>query len=81
MNILVSGGTGYIGSHTCVELIQAGHDVVIFDNLYNSKIEALDKIEAITGVRPKFYNAYMTKPEELVPVFEENKFDAVIHFA
>ena len=81
MKILVSGGTGYIGSHTCVELIEAGHEVVIFDNLYNSKEETLDKIKAITGVRPKFYNADMTKAEELEPIFAENKFDAVIHFA
>ena len=81
MKILVSGGTGYIGSHTCVELIEAGHEVVIFDNLYNSKEETLDKIKAITGVHPKFYNADMTKAEELEPIFAENKFDAVIHFA
>ena len=81
MKILVSGGTGYIGSHTCVELIQAGHEVVIFDNLYNSKIEALDKIQAITGVRPKFYKADMRNKEELRPIFEENKFDSMIHFA
>ena len=81
MKILVSGGTGYIGSHTCVELIQAGHEVVIFDNLYNSKEEALDKIEKITNVRPKFYKADMTVKEELRPIFEENKFDSVIHFA
>ena len=81
MRILVSGGTGYIGSHTCVELINAGHEVVIFDNLYNSKEEALDKIKEITGVRPKFYKADMTIKEELRPIFEENKFDAVIHFA
>ena len=81
MRILVSGGTGYIGSHTCVELIEAGHEVVIFDNLYNSKEEALDKIKEITGVRPKFYKADMTVKEELRPIFEENTFDAVIHFA
>ena len=81
MKILVSGGTGYIGSHTCVELINAGHEVVIFDNLYNSKEEALDKIEKITNVRPKFYKADMTVKEELRPIFEENKFDSVIHFA
>ena len=81
MKILVSGGTGYIGSHTCVELIEAGCEVVVFDNLYNSKEESLDKVKEITGVRPKFYKADMTKKEELRPIFEENKFDAVIHFA
>lgn len=81
MNILVSGGTGYIGSHTCVELLQAGHDVVIFDNLSNSKADVVDKIQAITGKKPIFYQADMTKAEELSPIFLENKIDAVIHFA
>lgn len=81
MNILVTGGTGYIGSHTVVELIKAGHDVVIFDNLYNSKEITLDYIKNITGVRPKFYKADMLKPEEMEVVFKENTFDAVIHFA
>ncbi|MBQ6537856.1 MAG: NAD-dependent epimerase/dehydratase family protein, partial [Eubacterium sp.] len=52
MRILVTGGTGYIGSHTCVELINRGYEVVIFDNLYNSKEEVLDRIEQITGTRP-----------------------------
>ncbi len=81
MKILVTGGTGYIGSHTVVELINKGHEVVIFDNLYNSKIETIDAINKITGVKVKFYEADMTKPEELKAVFEENKFDIVIHFA
>lgn len=81
MKILVSGGCGYIGSHTCVELIQAGHEVVVFDNLYNSKETALDKVKEITGVRPVFYKADMTVKDELRPIFEENTFDAVIHFA
>ena len=81
MKILVSGGTGYIGSHTCVELINSGHEVVIFDNLYNSQEDTLDKIKEITGVRPLFYKADMVNTDELRPIFEENKFDAVIHFA
>ena len=81
MNILVSGGTGFIGSHTCVELLNSGYDVIIFDNLSNSKEEAVDKIFTITGKRPKFYKADMTVPSELEPIFEENKIDAVIHFA
>lgn len=81
MNILVTGGTGYIGSHTVVELIRKGHNVVIFDNLYNSKEITLDYIKNITGVRPKFYKADMLKPEEMEVVFAENQFDAVIHFA
>ncbi|MEE3467891.1 MAG: UDP-glucose 4-epimerase GalE [Eubacterium sp.] len=81
MKILVTGGTGYIGSHTCVELIQRGFDVVIFDNLYNSKEDVLDRIEKITGVRPAFYKADLRDKESMRKVFEENSFDAVIHFA
>ncbi len=81
MKILVTGGTGYIGSHTCVELIKKGYDVVIFDNLFNSKIDVLDRIEKITGVRPQFYRADLRDEDSMRPVFEEHKFDAVIHFA
>ncbi len=81
MKILVTGGTGYIGSHTCVELIKKGYDVVIFDNLFNSKIDVLDRIEKITGVRPEFYRADLLDEDSMRPVFEEHKFDAVIHFA
>ena len=55
MAILVTGGTGFIGSHTVVELLQSGYDVVIADNLYNSKAMVVDRIEAITGMRPRFY--------------------------
>ena len=81
MKILVTGGTGYIGSHTCVELIQSGHEVVIVDNLYNSSIDVLDKIEKITGVKPVFYQVDILDNEKLEEVFKENKFDACIHFA
>ena len=81
MNILVSGGTGFIGSHTCVELINAGHDVIVFDNLSNSKENTLDKIETITGKRPKFYLADMRNEDDLEKIFSENSIDAVIHFA
>ena len=81
MKILVSGGTGYIGSHTVVELLKNGHEVVIFDNLYNSKLEVLDKIKEITGKAPKFYKADMLDPDSMRVIFEENNFDAVIHFA
>ena len=81
MKILVTGGTGYIGSHTCVELIQRGFDVVIFDNLYNSKEDVLDRIEKITGVRPAFYKADLRDKDSMRKVFEEHSFDAVIHFA
>lgn len=81
MKILVTGGTGYIGSHTCVELLQKGYEVVVFDNLFNSKQDVVDKIKTITGKEIKFYKADMRDKESLRPVFEENTFDAVIHFA
>lgn len=79
--ILVTGGTGYIGSHTCVELIEAGHEVVVLDNLYNSNIHVLDRIKEITGVKPKFYEVDILDRKGLDQVFAENKIDAVIHFA
>ena len=79
--ILVTGGTGYIGSHAAVELIQAGYEVEILDNLYNSKSEVLGRIEEITGVKPRFYDVDLRDAEALAKVFAENKFDAVIHFA
>ncbi|MBO6109056.1 MAG: UDP-glucose 4-epimerase GalE [Eubacterium sp.] len=81
MKILVTGGTGYIGSHTVAELIERGYEVVIFDNLYNSKEEVLDYIKEITGVRPVFYKADLRDKESMRPVFKEHTFDAVIHFA
>jgi UDP-glucose 4-epimerase len=81
MNILVTGGTGYIGSHTCVELMNAGHDVIVFDNLCNSKESALDRIEKITGKRPKFYVADMRDLDSIRRIFSENTIDAVVHFA
>ena len=82
MSILVTGGTGYIGSHTTVELIKAGYEVVIVDNLANSKICVLDRIENITGIRPKFYKCDLLDKEVLDDVFAENpEIDSVIHFA
>ena len=81
MKILVSGGTGYIGSHTCVELLNKGYEVVAFDNLYNSKIDVVDRVEKITGRKLVFYKADMLDKESMRPIFEEHKFDAVIHFA
>ncbi len=80
--IIITGGTGYIGSHTVVEFQNAGYDVVVIDNLSNSKIEVLDGIEAITGKRPAFYKVDVTDNIELKKVFIENK-DAigVVHFA
>ena len=79
--ILVTGGTGYIGSHTCVELIEAGYDVVVMDNLYNSSIKVLDRIEQIAGKKPKFYQVDLLDQEGLARIFDENEIDAVIHFA
>ena len=81
MKILVTGGTGYIGSHTAIELIRAGHEVVILDNLFNSKIEVLDKIEKITGVKPEFHKVDLLDYPATLAVLKDAKFDAVIHFA
>ena len=69
MKILVSGGTGYIGSHTCVELLNKGYDVVAFDNLYNSKIDVVDRVEKITGKKLIFYKADMLDKESMRPIF------------
>ncbi len=79
--ILVTGGTGFIGSHTCVELIKSGYEVIIVDSLVNSKILVLDRIEKITGVRPAFYLADLRDEEKVVEIFKNHKIDAVIHFA
>ncbi len=81
MKILVTGGTGYIGSHTAVELIQAGHEVEILDNLFNSKIETLDKIAKITGVKPVFYQVDLLEYEKMLAILQGGHFDTVIHFA
>lgn len=67
--ILITGGTGFIGSHTAVELIQAGYEIEILDNLYNSKISVLDKIEQLTGVKPKFHDVDLRDAEALAEVF------------
>ena len=81
MSILVTGGTGYIGSHTVVELINAGKDVVIIDDFSNSKPEVLDRIEKLTGVKPKFYELNYLNQKDLEKVFIENKIESVINFA
>ena len=81
MNVLVTGGLGFIGSHTCVELLNANYDVVIVDNLSNSSIDALEKIEEITSKKPKFYEYDVCDKEKIEEIFKENKIDAVIHFA
>ena len=79
--VLVTGGTGYIGSHTVVELLNAGREVIIIDNFSNSKPEVLEKIKQITGKEVKFYNIDYLNREEVEKVFEENEIDSVINFA
>ena len=81
MKILVTGGCGYIGSHTCVELLNNNYDVVIVDNLCNSKEESINKIEDITNKKVKFYKGDVCNKDLLDKIFNENDIDAVIHFA
>ena len=81
MKILLTGGAGYIGSHTAVELIALGHEVVIADNLVNSSEKVLDRIEKISGVKPKFYKIDCCDRDALDKLFAKEKLDAVIHFA
>ena len=79
--ILVTGGAGYIGSHTCVALIEAGYTPVVYDNLCNSSAESLARVERITGKRPVFVQADIRDPARLDAVFAQHKIDAAIHFA
>ena len=79
--VLVTGGAGYIGSHTIVELLNSGYSVVVFDNLCNSSEESLRRVEKITGKTAKFYNADMRDRAAMKRIFSENNIDAVIHFA
>lgn len=81
MKILVTGGAGYIGTHTCVELLNAGYDIIVIDNFLNSKPLALERVRRITGKDFKFYQVDLLDKEELEQVFSINKIDAVIHFA
>ena len=81
MTILVTGGMGYIGSHTCVELLNRGLDVVIVDNLVNSSSESMKRVQAITGKTPVFYDLDVRDEEKLSRVFEEHPIDCAIHFA
>ena len=81
MKILVTGGAGYIGSHTCVELLAAGHEVVVVDNLANSSAEALERVRRISGRKLGFHRLDLREGAALREVFAHNHFDAVIHFA
>ena len=81
MKVLVTGGAGYIGSHTVIELIESGYEVVIVDDFSNSNPVVLDRIEELSGKKVKFYEIDITDKEKLDVVFKENKIDSVIHFA
>lgn len=81
MNILVTGGLGFIGSHTVVELIKNNHEVIIADNLINSKIDVLDKLYKITGIKSTFYQIDVTDELKVEEIFNKHKVDGVIHFA
>ena len=81
MKILVAGGAGYIGSHTCIELLDAGHDVIVVDNLYNSSLEALRRVERIAGRAVQFYRADIRDRSALAAIFSGHAIDAVINFA
>ncbi len=81
MKILVTGGAGYIGSHTCVELLSAGHEIAVLDNLCNSCEKSLDAVKKITGCDFPFYNVDLLDYDAVNKIFDENKFDSVIHFA
>ena len=81
MNVLVTGGAGYIGSHTCVELLNSGYGVVVIDNLCNSSAESLNRVQQITGKRLKFYEGDVRDAELLRKIFRENEIGCVIHFA
>ena len=81
MAVLVTGGIGYIGSHTSIELLEAGYDVIIVDNLSNSDIIVLERIKELSGKTPKFYEIDINDKEKMEVVFKENQIDSVVHFA
>ncbi len=81
MAILVTGGAGYIGSHTCVELLNSGYEVVVMDNLYNASEKALERVEQITGKKLIFYKVDMLDKDAMNEIFEKESIDSVIHFA
>jgi len=81
VNILVTGGAGYIGTHTCVELVKAGYEVIVVDNLCNSKLDAIKRTEQIIGRELKFYQTDITDAVALESIFQQNQIDGIIHFA
>jgi len=81
MKILVTGGTGYIGSHTCIELIKAGYEVVVVDNLCNSSLESLRRVESLVDCKIPFHKVDVRNKAELTQVFKKYSIDGVIHFA
>ena len=81
MAILVTGGAGYIGSHTCVELLNNDYEIIVVDNLSNSSIESINRVKELTGKQFKFYKEDLENYEALNKIFEENTIEAVIHFA
>ncbi len=81
MSILITGGAGFIGSHTCVEMLEAGYDIVVVDNLYNSCAESLCRVEMLTDTNDKFYEADVCDKTALRTIFSDNEIEAVIHFA
>lgn len=81
MSILITGGAGYIGSHTCIELLNAGHEVMVIDNFLNSKPEALERVQQVTRKPIKIYQMNIMEQEKLEKIFSDNQIEAVIHFA
>jgi len=81
MAVLVTGGAGYIGSHTVIQLLDSGEDVIIVDDLSNSSIKVVDRIEELSGKRPKFYKVNILDEENFEKIFKENKIESIIHFA
>ncbi len=81
MNVLVTGGAGYIGSHTCLELLESGYGVIVIDNLCNSNPKSLDRVEKLTGKKIKFYEGDVRDEALLLKIFQENEISCVIHFA
>jgi len=81
MQILVTGGAGYIGSHTCLALLQAGYEVIVADNLCNSKKQSIERVQELTGKKIKFYQIDVTDEQAVEQIFKEQKIDGIIHFA